>query len=211
VSRVLVVPSMLFAILATTHEARAEAGVTVSLRGGGFGRRDTGYLTDAQAFGFTTNCCATFALEGGHEILPRLSLHGSFSDAFGTGDRRRITFRISSRAWLLHARYAILRKEIRPNPTERLLLQLQASIGGGLYDLREEWTDRTNDPEATATIRSKTGGGGRFGADFSFYYQWIGAVAGYAYHYSPIALADRLDGKTFASGHEITVGISTRF
>jgi hypothetical protein len=196
-------------------EARAdlkEAGaITVTLRAGGFVRRDDGYLTDASAFGFSTNCCATFGLEGGYELFPRFSVHASFSDAFGSGDRRRVSYRISSRAWSMHARYAFVRHVVRPNPSEQLLLQLQASLGGGIYDLREDWTDRTDDPEASAVTRSKTGAGGRVGLDASLYWQWIGAVAGYAYHYSPLSLEDRLGGRTFASGHEITVGLSARF
>ena len=182
-------------------------------------RRDEGYFDHARVFvespststrgahliGDPVPPAGGIVFEAGAEVVPRLSLMASFrtmTNGIKTGDDTRLS--ITSTAWLVDARYAIVRAGSEP-----LLAQLELVAGTGRFSIREELVDRALFDGTKA--QSATALGGRFGLDATLFLGPVGFVVGYAYDVAPASVHDRLGGSVDASAHELTVGLAARF
>lgn len=208
----------LFALVATSgalatadaHAEFREAGAfTVNFRGGGQIRRDKGYGDAADAFGF-----GRIAQGGGGNLelyvepFRRLSFGLSFGGYSASATRTTTTLRLTSAAWLAHARFAVWRQIFKVRGSQ-FLVQLEADGAGGVYSMKRTWDDPTLYSSVLST--STRSGGVRVGVDLSAYWHAVGLVVGYGYAFAPAAVHDRLGNEIQAGGHEFTGALSLRW
>ena len=182
--------------------------VSVELYGGGYIRSNKGFVDHAAVFGYDFRGSGGGGIDAGFEILPRLSVHASWSAYTMSATRRLSDITITSQAVLLQARYAFFRKRFPVGGTS-LMTQVEGVLGGGYYHLRESYEDPSLYPRPFT--HNRPGVGVRGGIDASVYYGSFGLVLGYAFQYSPAHVDDQLGGKIYAGGHEITGGLALRF
>lgn len=182
--------------------------LSFELFGGGYVRSDKGFVEHARVFGYDFRGSGGGGIDVGFEIFPRLSVHASWSGYTMSATRRLSELRVTSQAFLLHARYAFYRQRW-PLGGTKLMVQVEGVLGSGYYFLRETYDDPTL--YARAFDHKRPGLGLRGGLDASAYYGAFGLVLGYAFQYSPAHVDDNLGGKIYAGGHEITGGLALRF
>jgi hypothetical protein len=187
-------------------------------------RPDSGYFTDARVFAESPSVTTStahlsgdpippavgIALEVGAEVIPRLSLMGSFrtmTNGVETGSDMRLS--LNTQAWIGDARWAVLRTAAYQDDKSLLALgQIELVAGVGYYTLTEKFVDRALFDGTIAHVSS--GIGGRFGIDATAYLVGVGFVVGYAYDVTNASVSDRLGGSVKAGGHEITMGLAFR-
>jgi hypothetical protein len=182
--------------------------VSVELFGGGYVRSDKGFVDHARVFGYDFRGSGGGGIDVGFEIVPRLSVHASWSAYTMAATRRLSEVRITSQSLLGHARYAFYRQRW-PLGGSSVMVQVEGVLGAGYYHLRETYDDPTLYPRPFE--HKRPGFGMRGGIDASVYYGSFGLVLGYAFQYSPAHVEDDLGGKIYAGGHEITGGLALRF
>ena len=202
------IAALLCAFAPSIAHAKDAGAVTVDFLGGGFIRSDKGFYEHARAFGYPISGGGGGSLEVGVELLPRLSIYGSWSGYSNTAERRLASITLTTQAFLLHARFAFARHEWKHRWGD-VLLQGEASIGGGAYAIKSTFEDPSLYSASFDHVRRTAGA--RFGVDASVYWRSLGFLVGYAFHFAPAAIEDNLGGKVYAGGHEIRAGLSLRF
>lgn len=168
-------------------------------------RSNSGYFSQASTFGFPIPTTALgFTLGVGVELLPRLSLVATGS-YFGQGATREqyAKLMLTSESLGLDARYAFLRWESAP-----VMGQIEARLGGGRYWMRETFTDPLLSSQSFVADGASLGFSA--GLEASVHVSVFRTVVGYAYHYAPATIENRIGGAVHAGGHEISFGFGIR-
>jgi hypothetical protein len=189
---------------ASEEQASSPALVT-DLRFATLIRSNEGYFSQAGVFGFPVpTAAAGVSLTLGAEILPRVTVFAAGS-YFGQGARRQEfgKLMLTSEALVVGARYAFLRAS-----AEHLMVQLEGSLGGGKYWMRETFYDQLL--SAQTFVVDANGAGFVTGLEASLHTYAFRAVVGYAYHYAPVSISNDIGGTAHAGGHEINFGLGVR-
>jgi hypothetical protein len=194
------------AAITTTLAAPAaladESRLSLTLRGGGLDRNDSGYADHAEAFGLgNPESAGGGVIEAGVRFGPRLWLLGSWSGFTSTTFRRLDQLEVSSQAVLAHLGVTAIEHHIEVND-EPTWLRLDLTAGAGLHILRDELNGETS---------RDSGPGARLGVQLSYSWRAIGFGVAYGWHLTRVELEDRLGGTLGAGGHEVSAGLSLRY
>lgn len=187
------------------HESAQSPAFVADVRMATLVRSNSDYFRHADNFGFPVPTSALgVSLNVGAELLPRLSLVGTAS-YFGQGATREgyAKLMVTSESLLIGGRYAFLRFDTAP-----VLAQLEVTVAGGRYWLKETFTDPLLSSQTYTANGSSLGFA--LGLDASIHVGPFRTVVGYAYHYAPATIGNRIGGTTEAGGHEISFGFGVR-
>lgn len=186
--------------------ARAdEDRLSLDLRGGGFVRDDRGYGDHAAAFGFgDPQLGGGGVVEAGVRVAPRLRLLASWSGFSSLGARGGSELEVTQQTLLAQLAFSVYRRAFafeleEDEGREAITLDLAAVTGGGVTFLSDELEGAGS---------SARGAIGRSGAQLRASWRAVGLVFAYGWHYSRVAVGDRLGGELGAGGHEISGGLS---
>ena len=169
-------------------------------------RSDDNYFRHASTFHYDLASTAPgVAVNVGVELHPRFSFLVGGHYAMSGADRADARLRLLSGAVLGTARFAFLRQA---TPDEKVVGDLAATAGFGRYFLRETYVNPALSP---TTFKSDDGSFGiRLGMEPSLTFSNVRVVGGYAFHYAPATVGDRIGGSAYGGGHEISLGVGVR-
>jgi hypothetical protein len=161
------------------------------------------YFDHASTFGYDlSNAASGVGLTLGAELLPRVSLLAEGFYVVTGADRSDAQLRLYSGAVLGVVRWSFLRWASR---SDDVGIDLAASAGFGRYLMKETFVDPSLSPERFVHRDGSFGGLGSIEASVTFH-AFRGAI-GYAFHYAPATITDRIGGSVYAGGHEIYLGV----
>ena len=169
-------------------------------------RSSDNYFQHASTFRYDLSGTAPgVAINVGVELLPRLSLLASAHYVMSGSDRADARLRLLSGAVLGMARVAFVRYA---SDDQRLIGDLAATVGFSRYFLRETYVN----PALSATTfkNDDASFGIRLGVEPSLTFSNARVVGGYAFHYAPASVTDRIGGSAYGGGHEISLGVGVR-
>jgi hypothetical protein len=169
-------------------------------------RHDTNYVDHMSTFGYSMPSVAPgISLTAGVELLPRVALLAQGMYAMAGADRNDAHLRVASGAVLGAARWSFLRWEA---PENGIMSELALSAGFGRYLIRETYVNTALAPNVTTKDAGAFGGYG--GVEAAVVYRMFRAALGYSYHLTPASIADNIDGKMYAGGSELWLGVGVR-
>ncbi|MFI5297076.1 MAG: hypothetical protein ACHREM_03180 [Polyangiales bacterium] len=164
-------------------------------------RNETNFVAHANTYAYSMGSTAGgVRLDLGVELLPRVSLLASAHYAIDGADRDSAQLRVQSAAAIGLLRWTFVDASIAP-----VRLRASALGGFGRYVIKQTYID----PAIAPTTYEQDAGsyGGTLGVDASLFVMGFTAVVGYAYHYAPASVSDRIGGTVQAGGHEISLGV----
>lgn len=164
-------------------------------------RNETNFFSHANTYAYPIDASAGgVRLALGVELLPRVTLLAGAHYALDGADRDSARFRVQSAAALGLVRWTFVDTAVAP-------VRLRAAVVGGFgrYVIQQTYVD----PAISPTTYEQDAGsyGGTLGADASLFVSGFTAVVGYAYHYAPASIGDRIGGTVQAGGHELSLGV----
>jgi hypothetical protein len=146
-------------------------------------------------------------LTAGVEIVPRLALLASAHYVVNGSDRGDAHLRLVSGAVLGLVRWSFVR--IGDTDAEsKGFFDTSLTGGFGRYVIRETYYDTSLSPDS---FHKDDGSfGGQIGTEASVTAFGFRASIGYAFHYAPATVNDRIGGAVYAGGHELSLGLGVR-
>jgi hypothetical protein len=162
--------------------------------------------TDTFRYGMPT-VAGGVGLGAGVELVPRFALLVSAHYVVNGSDRGDAHLRLVSGAVLGLARWSFVRVGEKEGEG-KAFFDANLTGGFGRYVIRETYYDTSLSPDQ---FHKDDGAyGGQVGVEAAITAFGFRASVGYAFHYAPATISDRIGGSVDAGGHELALGIGVR-